>query len=354
MTARWIAALGLAACGGGDGGSDGPSGANTLGGATAPGSDTSPGGESATDGAADATADDGTGPGPADDSAGDGASTGGWVPDPNGPAFLHADVWSTFWNDRTRCGAEVTFLEICQRRGEADCSLYESAVAACDPNMIVYGQVGPEQQGNDLCSRGPYPDLGGCIAADYDFETLRFWWYGAEWQGNWPAATLKVFPQGADWTGGGELIALSNLPGHAQAAMSGIDNHGLGYGCTLTGETSGDGAYQKPFGAFAWIEVPTDAPVTVVTAAATNFGDQPFQGCNRGEATQQPWVTGSEGATLGCVYVLDFQFEPGHHYHWRYGQIVELDAPSPPPELVEIFADATVGIDVSMPAACAL
>ncbi len=82
--------------------------------------------------------------------------------------------------------------------------------------------------------------------------------------------------------------------------------------------------------------MPTDAPVTVVTAAATNFGDQVFAGCNRGAATQ------------------DFAFEPGLHYDWRYGQLVELDAPSPPPEIVEIFADPLVGLDVSTPDACAL
>ena len=292
-----------------------------------------------------------------DGSAGDGSdqSTGEpWEPDPNGPAFLHADVWSVFWNDRTRCGAERTFLEICERRGEADCSTYQAAYDACDPNQIVYGQVGPEQQGNELCRRGSYPDIGGCVAAQYDFDALRFHWYGAEWQGNWPAATLKVFPAGADWTGGGELVAMSNLPGRAQAAMSGIDNHGLGWGCAMPGETSGDAAYQTPFGGFAWIEVPTDQPVTVVAAAATNFADHPFQGCSRGDATQQPWVTGAPGSTLGCVYVQDVQFEAGHHYVWRYGTIVELDQPGPPAEIIAGFGLPSVGIDVATPDACAL
>lgn len=290
-----------------------------------------------------------------DGSGADDESTGEpWEPDPQGPAFLHADVWSVFWNDRTRCGAERTFLEICQRRGEADCSLYEAAHAACDPSQIVYGQVGPEQQGNELCSRGNYPDEGGCVAASYDFDLLRFHWYGAEWQGNWPAATLKVFPAGAEWTGGGELVALSNLPGHAQAAMSGIDNHGLGYGCAMRGVSSGDAAYQTPFGGFAWVEVPTDQPVTVVAAAATNFADQPFQGCGRGQVTQEPWVSEAPGATLGCVYVQDITFEPGHHYAWRYGRIVELDQPLPPAEIVAGFALPQVGIDVTTPDACAL
>lgn len=295
-----------------------------------------------------------------DDGGSDGADDAGdssgepWEPDPDGPAFLHADVWSVFWNDRTRCGAERTFLEICERRGEADCGLYEAALAACDPNVIVYGQVGPEQQGNELCRRGNLPDIGGCVASQYDFDALRFNWYGAEWQGNWPAATLKVFAAGADWTGGGELVALSNLPGHAQAAMSGTDNHGLGWGCAMQGATSGDAAYQTPFGGFAWVEVPTEQPVTVVAAAATNFADQPFQGCGRGSATQEPWVTGAPGSTLGCVYVQDFHFEPGHHYAWRYGQIVELDQPGPPPEIVAGFALPQVGLDVTTRDACTL
>ncbi|MCA9658647.1 MAG: hypothetical protein KC486_09900, partial [Myxococcales bacterium] len=73
----------------------------------------------------------------------DGATTGAPT---DGRAFLHADLWSVWWNDRTRCGAERTFLEICQRRGD-DCGLYEAAVAACNPLQVVYGQVGPEKQG---------------------------------------------------------------------------------------------------------------------------------------------------------------------------------------------------------------
>ena len=300
----------------------------------------------------------GTEPGDDESSGGlpdDGGSTGEpWEPDPNGPAFLHADLWSTWWNDRTRCGAETTFLEICQRRGEADCGSYAAAVAACNPNMIVNGQVGPEQQGNELCSRGPFPDIGGCVASQYDFDALRFWWYGAEWQGNWPVATLKLFPQGADWTGGGELVAMSNLPGHGQAAMNGIDNHGLGYGCTMPGATSGDEAYESPFGAFAWVEVPTDQAVTVVVGSATNFADQDFQGCSRGAATQDPWITDAPGSVLGCVYTIDFQFEPGHHYYLRYGQIVELDQPLPPQEIIDAFAGPDLGLDVTTEAACAL
>lgn len=304
------------------------------------------------DGGAETSFDDGTDDGADGASADEGA--GPWEPDPHGPAFIHADLWSAFWNDRTRCGAERTFVDMCQRRGEPDCSIYQAAYDACDPTTIVYGQVGPEQQGNHLCRRGVHPDLGGCVAASYDFDALRFHWYGAEWQGNWPAATFKVFAAGADWSGGGEIVAFSTLPGHAQAAMAGIDNHGLGHGCTMTGVTSGDAAYQTPFGAMAWVEVPTDQPVTVVAAAATNFGDQAFAGCGRGAATQAPWVTDAPGATLGCVYVQDFQFEPGHHYYWRYGQIVELTEPRPPPEIVAGFALPGVDMDVSSADACAM
>ncbi len=345
-------------CGGGEGTRGTLSAGLGSAAATTAAGGTSDGGDSiTTDGA---STDDGSGDdapasstGTADSGIGD-SGDDPWVPDPNGPAYLHADTWSTWWNDRTRCGAEVTFLEICEQRGEADCSQYASAVAACNPNTIINGQVGPEQQGNELCSRGMFPDVGGCVASQYEFDTLRYWWYGAEWQGNWPASTLKVFPAGADWTGGGELVALSNLPGLAQAAMSGIDNHGLSSGCAIPGATQGDAAYQTPFGAFAWVEVPTDQPVTIVAAAATNFGGQPFAGCNRGEATQQPWVTAPPQAQLGCVYVVDAQFEPGHHYMLRYGQLTELDAPSPPADVIEAFARPQVSVDVTGPDPCAL
>ncbi|MCA9638372.1 MAG: hypothetical protein KC420_20220, partial [Myxococcales bacterium] len=269
-------------------------------------------------------------------------------------AYLHADLWSVWWNDRTRCGAERTFLEICQRRGDA-CSQYQAAVDACDPNMIVYGQVGPEKQGEQLCQRGKYPAVGGCVASAYDFNTLRFYWYGAEWQGNWPWATLKIFPQGADWTGGGELVALSSLPGYTQAAMSQIQNHGYGYGCAMLGTTQGDAKYLRPFGGFAWVEVPTNTPVTLAAAAAPNFADQAFAGCNRGEATQDPWITDAPGAQLGCVYVQEnMVFEPGKHYVWRYGKIEALASAGPPPEVIAGFALPEVGIDVSKRDACAL
>lgn len=272
-----------------------------------------------------------------------------------GPAYLHADLWSTWWNDRTRCGAERTFLEICQRRGEADCSLYQQAVSACDPATVVYGQVGPEKQGEPLCSRGKYSTIGGCDASKYDFDKLRFWWYGAEWQGNWPVATVKVFDKGVDWKGGGELIALSNLPGLTQAAMAGINNHGLGHGCAMPGKTSGDAAYQTPFGGFAWIEVPTNKPLTVAAFSATNFADQTFAGCSRGAATQQPWITAAPGATLGCVYVHEeVVFEPGRHYFLSYGKLEQLGQAAPPKELVDGFALPEVGIDITTKDSCKL
>ncbi len=290
------------------------------------------------------------------DATGDATSSGGVTGDattgePDPRAYLHADLWSTWWNDRTRCGAERTFLEICERRGEA-CSLYQQAYAACDPSKIIYGQVGPEKQGEALCQRGKFPAIGGCVASAYDFAALRFYWYGAEWQGNWPVATLKVFPAGADWKGGGELIALSNHPGKAQAAIAAITNHGLDYGCVMPG-SDGDDRYLRPFGAFAWVEVPTGQPVTVVGAAATNFGDMAFAGCNRGQATQDPWVTASSGAQLGCVYVVEnMVFEPGKHYAWRYGQLVEVAGP--PAEIVAGFALPELGVDVGDRDACAL
>jgi len=206
-----------------------------------------------------------------------------------------------------------------------------------------------------LCQRGAFPDVGGCIASQYDFDKLAFHWYGAEWQGNWGFATLKVFPDGADYTGGGELVAMSSHPGAQQAAMQGIENHGLGYGCAMLGGQSGDARYLQPFGGFAWVEVPTATPVTVVAAAGTNFADQSFAGCNRGAATQSPWVTSPPGAVLGCVYVKDkVVFEPGKHYFWHYGLIEELPTPAPPQRIVSGFALPDVGVDVSTRDSCKL
>jgi len=105
----------------------------------------------------------------------------------------------------------------------------------------------------------------------------------------------------------------------------------------------------------AWVEVPTDEALTVVATAATNFADNAFQGRSRGAATQDPWISGAPGAQLGCVYVEEnMVFEPGKHYVWRYGELVETDAKGPPPELLAGFALPEVGLDVSDRSACAL
>lgn len=264
-------------------------------------------------------------------------------------AFLHADLWSTFWNDRTRCGAERTFLEICKRRGEGDCSNEQKAWDVCDPTRIVYGQVGPEKSGEPLCQRSTLPAVGGCEAKKYDFDQLRFRWYGAEWEGNWGFATLKLFEDGKDFRGTGETLAFSSIPNAAQSAMAGIADHGLGHGCVLHGVTTGDDKYKKPFGAFAWIEVPTGRPMTIASVASTNFGDKPFAGCNRGAATQAPWITGARGAQLGCVHVLEkVVFSPGKHYFLQYGKLTEVSGP--PKVVIDGFALA--GLDVTAPSAC--
>ncbi len=38
--------------------------------------------------------------------------------------------------------------------------------------------------------------------------------------------------------------------------------------------------------------------LTLVAAAGANFGGQPFQGCSRGAATQDPWISGAPAAQL--------------------------------------------------------
>ena len=263
-------------------------------------------------------------------------------PDPS--AYLHANVWSTWWNDRTRCGAERTFLRICQKRG-GSCGTYAKAVSVCNPSKTVNGQVGPEKQGESLCKQSKDPSIGGCVASKYDFDKLRFWWYGAEWQGNWPVATIKVFTQGKDWKGGGELIALSSVPGAKQAAMSGIKNHGIGHGCAMLGKTSGSKAdkYRRPFGGFAWIKVPTNQKLTVAALAASNFAGYSFAG----------WISGAPGATLGCLHVLqNVVFAPGKHYYWSHGLIKQLPTAAPPKELVDGFK--LVGKNITSKAACKL
>lgn len=168
-------------------------------------------------------------------------------------------------------------------------------------------------------------------------------------------ATLKVFPQGKDWKGGGELIALSTHPGLTQAAMAGLVNHGLGWGCAMQGQTSGDAAYRTPFGGFAWVEVPVGTKVSVVAMASSNFAGQAFAGCSRGAATRTPWVAAPPGAQLGCVYVQEnVTFEAGRHYLWRHGKISQLSASGPPQDLRDAFARPEVSKNVATRDACKL
>ena len=136
--------------------------------------------------------------------------------------------------------------------------------------------------------------------------------------------------------------------------MSGTANHGLNYGCAMRGSTSGDNAYRRPFGGFAWIEVPTERSVTVVGMAATNFSDRSFSGCRRGSATQSPWIPGAPGSILGCVYVHTVTFRPGRHYYFSFGRISELPGVGPPQEIVDGFALSGSGIDVRTRDVCKL
>ena len=149
-------------------------------------------------------------------------------------------------------------------------------------------------------------------------------------------ATIKVFKQGADWKGGGELVALSSHPGATQAAMSGIKNHGYGYGCAMAGKSSGSKAdqFRRPFGGFAWIRVPAGQKLLVAAMASSNFAGYAFAGCSRGTVKQTPWITDAPGATMGCVYVHPgVTFKAGAHYYWSHGQFTELKTPAPPAEL---------------------
>ena len=152
-----------------------------------------------------------------------------------------------------------------------------------------------------------------------------------------------------------ELIALSSLPGSAVSAMGGISNHGLGHGCAMKTVSSGDDKYKKPFGGFAWIELPTDTPVTIAAVSATSFAGQSFAGCGRGAPTQDPWIPGAPGSELGCVYVLqNVTFEKGQHYYLEYGKLEQLQQSAPPQQLIDGFALPEVGVDVTSSTACEL
>lgn len=136
------------------------------------------------------------------------------------------------------------------------------------------------------------------------------------------------------------------------------DGHGGGSsggagGVSASGGVGGADAEPWPSG--GWVEVPAGQPLTIAVASSDNFGNHAFAGCQRGAATQSPWVTSPPGAQLGCVYVNEnVVLQAGKHYFWQYGNLTELPTPAPPKLIVDAFKLPGVGIDVTKKDNCKL
>lgn len=298
----------------------------------------------------------------------------------DGPAYLHGDLWAFWFNYRVACSPQHRWLWICeQRHGAGGCPEEQRRFDDCwnargdfpptswgddstpTPHSANYGVCQPhhwaDKNGEDRRPGNPVP----CDVRTHDYDRLRTldprfgvdWWAGGT---SMRHLTLKVFEAGADpMASAGQadgLIALSTHPGDRSAFMDGLANHGAGGGpAGCVPALSGDGEDPYPaqsFGAFFWVEVPTDRPVTLAASwIGPVSGDDIPTGCVAAPYTfpasfayhavdGKPWLI-----TNPCWDVqASVSFEPGRHYVWDVHGLRALDGCDGPPEaLLEVVPE---------------
>ncbi len=274
-------------------------------------------------------------------------------------AYLHVNLWNKFHNFRSWCGTEKTFAWQCRhikaKYPNVDCTSIEQKARDCqtreeaNPDDVEYGFVGFKKQDaehQDLCHGSLLDDDGGCDYRRWDLDDkLHFYWYGPRWGSNWPVATVKVFAgAGKKYTDTDEVVGLSNRQATKDRSATGVNRGGtrISTGCVII-QNEGQDEYHAPFGAFAWIEVPTDTPVTVVGVSGAIFGDD-FSafGRDRGSApvlvNHNPsdqaaaaayWAANppNGGTRVGySTYTEEVIFKKGKQYYWGHGSIEEVQA----------------------------
>jgi hypothetical protein len=118
-----------------------------------------------------------------------------------------------------------------------------------------------------------------------------------------------------------------------------VDKRGkvISTGCTMETPRDTD-RYKQPFGAFAWVEVPTDEVVTVIGTTGTRFGDNAasFSRDNGtapvkklGQSAEDYWRDNppNGGARRGySIHTEEIIFKKGKQYYWGHGSIREVTA----------------------------
>ena len=176
--------------------------------------------------------------------------------------------------------------------------------------------------------------------------------YGVDWwQGHSGTRhlTVKLFDAGTDpFASQGRVDGLANLsthPGDRDAIMEGLVNHGIAGGrggCIHKpeGDREAPGLDQS-FGAFAWLEVPTDRPVHVAAnwngLLQGDIGSSCIQGLDffppafgAHAVPGKPWFILSPCLDLE----RDVVFRPGRHYLWDVHGLREMEGCAGPPESV--------------------
>ena len=321
---------------------------------------------------------DGATPGP-----GDGALDGGTpISCGDGPAYIHGDLWAFWWNFRVACAAQHRWLWICEQRfGEGSCPVEQQRFDDC---WSASGDFPTTSWGGDSTPTPYSPNYGVCqphhwsekndegrrpgnqVPCDvrtYDYDALRTsdprfgvdWWAGGT---SMRHLTLKVFEAGTDPSASeGQLdglAVLSTHPDNRAAYTDGFGNHGLpggtrAAGClpALTGEDEDPWPHQN-FGAFFWLEVPTDRPVTLAASWIGPISDDAPIGCITGlnafpdsfgyhSEDGKPWLI----STPCWDFQHDVRFEPGRHYVWDlHGLRMLPGCDGPPDELLSVVPEA--------------
>ncbi|RMH44128.1 MAG: hypothetical protein D6689_03170 [Deltaproteobacteria bacterium] len=322
--------------------------------------------------AACAGAIDGAGPSP-DGAVADAAGPGGADATPSdcpgvGPAYVHGDLWAFWHNYRVACDRQHKWLWICERRfGAGNCPVEAQRFADCwqatgdfPPSTWDGSTPAPSSPNWGVCQPHHWPEKNDpvrrpgnpvpCDTTQNDYDVLRTadprygvdWWVG---QTSMRHFTIKVFEAGTDpRANNGQvdgITALSTHPGDYAAFMDGIDNHGRGCLPALTGDDT-DPYPAQNFGAFAWVEVPADRPVTLAASWIGPIGDNIGTTClNRDvygfppsfavhSVDGKPWLVSSP-----CWDVIEnVQLAPGRHYVWDLNGFRELPSCAGPPESV--------------------
>jgi hypothetical protein len=234
--------------------------------------------------------------------------------------------------------------------GDSTPTPHSASSSVCQPHQWSEKNLPTARPGNEV----------PCDTTKFNYDNLRRQdpFYGVDWSANHVSVrhlTLKVFASGQDpLANQGQsdgLLALSSHPSNKAALMDGIDNHSYpGHlssgGCLppLTGDTEEPYPAQS-VGAFFWLEVPTDQPVTISASWIGPTGDLWDPVCltenvygfpktfSYHSVDGKPWFVSSP-----CYDVLqNVKLEPGRHYLWDINGFRALpDCSGPPANLLEL------------------